>query len=278
MSATWIAEDARREGYSPFGHLACVLDAKIFGMFTCYFDEAGGKDHGFIAVCGYIAPEDRWRGFETEWNLILKRFDVPYLHMLEYAHSTGPYRKWKGDEKTRAEFMEELTGIIRNTAERGFLCRVSYADFAAVDADYRLTEAAQSPYAMAARFVIAMGNNFVRARGYDLSTIQYVFEAGHSDAPGLLKVAQRSGPNPIPIPIFKYGRDTAVERGLVQLQAADHFAYELRKASVDHPDAFTAPEAFRKSFRAIFQVPSDQGNYGEAELRQFCVDANIQPR
>jgi hypothetical protein len=276
MSA--VIQAGTEPGYSAFAHLAWILGGGRYGMFTCYCDEAGGADHGFVVVCGYIGTVDSWRGFEREWNITLAQFGVPYLHMLEFAHSTGPFQKWKGDAKTRADFMSELTGIIRNTAERGFLCKVSYADFAAVDRDYLLRKTVHSPYAMAARFVIAMANNVVRARGHEPSAVQYVFEAGHSDAAGLLKVAQRSGPNPMPLPVFKYSRDTPAEKGLVQLQAADHFAYELRKAIVDHPDAFTRAEEFRKSFQAIFPVRVDQGNYGESELRQFCVDARIPPR
>jgi hypothetical protein len=37
-------------------------------MFRCFFDEGGGEDHGFIAVCGYVASFEQWKRFETEWK------------------------------------------------------------------------------------------------------------------------------------------------------------------------------------------------------------------
>lgn len=265
--------------YSPFNHLLYSINArrpdKLFGMFTCYFDESGGSDHGFIAVCGFIASVERWQAFEVAWREMLVKYDLPYLHMKEFAHSNGPYREWKGNEQERARFLIEATAIIQQTVLHGFLCRVSFADFAAVNREYLLGEYAHSPYALAGRFCIAQANKWVGQQGRTLRDVQYVFDYGGPDAGGLVAITQRDG---LHIPSFDPSRDTENMAGMVQLQAADFFAYELRKAVVDHPDLYTRPEEFRKSFQALFSIDVDQGNYGEAELREFCVTAHIPER
>jgi hypothetical protein len=77
------------------------------------------------------------------------------------------------------------------------------------------------------------------------------------------------------IPAFRSSRDKEYEAGFVQLQAADYFAYEMRKAVVDHRDPMTKPESFRKSFQAFFGCEVDQGNYREQELLDLCDGAKI---
>jgi len=65
---------------------------------------------------------------------------------------------------------------------------------------------------------------------------------------------------------------------MVQLQAADFLAYEMRKAVVDHRDPFTKPKEFRKSFQAFFSCDVEQGNYREEQLTELCVSAKIPVR
>jgi len=120
-AASIPVETANSQGLrSPFDHLCMSVRMdrpdNIFGMFyTSYFDESGGLDHGFIAVCGWLASVERWQRFEKEWKLLLSFHDVPYFHMKELAHFNGPYEKWLGKVITspRTEFLKEAAGIIR---------------------------------------------------------------------------------------------------------------------------------------------------------------------
>jgi hypothetical protein len=265
--------------YSAFNHILHSTGANkqgsFFGMFTCFFDESGGEDHGFITVCGYVAPVEAWEKFEAQWKEMLALHKVPYLHMKEYAHFKGPYAKWRNDAVARAQFLKDAASIIGGIVNRGFLCRVSYTDFEVVNQQYYLQETAYSPYALAGRFCIAQANLWVRKSGASLREIDYVFEAGGPDAPGLVASTQKTK---LHIPSFRPSRDTENEAAVVQLQAADYFAYEVRKAIVDHPDIYTPPDIFRKSFQAIFDVEVDQGNYGVAELMELCADFSIPKR
>jgi hypothetical protein len=245
-------------------------------MFTCYFDEAGGKDHGFIAVCGYVASVEEWQQFEANWKHMLADHQVPYLHMLGCAHFKGPYKKWEKNPDDRAAFIADAARVIRDTVRCGYLCAVHYADFDNVNQRYELRERLSSPYALAGRFCIGRANTWMKGSGRALSEIDYVFEDGGPDVSGLARVVQEAK---LQIPSFRPSRDTRIQDATVQLQAADLFAYELRKAVVDHGhNPFTSPERFRKSFQALFDVDVEQGNYHEAELIDLCEIASISKR
>ena len=263
--------------YSMFNHLSSGLKSdRVFGMFRCFFDEGGGEDHGFIAGCGYVASVEQWKRFEAEWKKMLAEHRVPYLHMRQLAHFKGPYEKWKNDENGRIAFLPDAGAIVCESANYGFLCAAPYADFEKVNREYYLAENFHSPYALAGRFCIARANVWMERSGRSVKEIDYVFDKGGPDIAGLVELMQRSDSR---IPSFKPSRDTESEVGMVQLQAADYFAYELRKAIVDHSDdPYTRPEEFRKSFQAIMNVYVDQGNYREAELVELCNMSGIHKR
>jgi hypothetical protein len=266
--------------YSAFEHLCLSIGmaapGNLFGMFTCYFDESGGADHGFITVCGWVASVERWQRFDVEWKSMLAAYDVPYFHLKELAHFRGPYSKWRGPRvEERDAFFKESSRIICETVEHGFLCAVYYEHFRKVNERFQLKEHQRSPYALAGRFCIAGANAWMEAQGRSLREIDYVFEDGGPDVGGLAELAKRSK---LKIPKFGPSRESADQAAMIQLQAADYFAYEIRKAIVDHPDKFTKPEEFRKSFQALFGCDVDQGNYGEQELLNLCEGAQIPHR
>jgi len=243
-------------------------------MFQCFFDEGGGEDHGFIAVCGYVASVEKWKRFEADWKRMLALHQVPYLHMKQLAHFKGPYQKWKNDENGRVAFLRDAGAIVCGSADYGFLSAVWYSDFLKVNQQYYLAENFHSPYALAGRFCIARANLWMRDFGRSVKEIDYVFDRGGPDVAGLAELMQRSN---LQIPSFKPSRDTEAEAGMVQLQAADYFAYELRKAIVDH-SSDAKPEEFRKSFQAIMDVSVDQGNYREFELIDLCEASGVSQR
>jgi hypothetical protein len=242
-------------------------------MFEIYCDESGGADHGFIAVCGWLASVERWRRFETEWKVMLAAYDVPYLHMKEFAQFKGPFDKFQQVNRSpRIDFVKDATRIIREAVEFGFVCVVNYEDFRKVNSRFQLKESVRSPYALAGRFCIARSNVWVKQNGYSLRDVAYVFEDGGPDMGGLVEVTKQAG---LHIPTFSPSRDTETQLGIVQLQAADFLAYEMRKAVVDHRDPFTKPEFFRKSFQEFFSCDVEQGNYREEQLVDLCETAKI---
>ena len=244
-------------------------------MFWSFFDESGGADHQFIAVCGWLAEREAWQSFEAEWKAMLEHYGVPYFHMKEIAQFRGPFVKWYSKRDEREEFMKEATRLIRETVKMGVLVVVRYDAWRKLNLRYDLERQWRSPYVLAGRFCIGRATSWVRKQGFTERDVQYFFDGGGPDMGGLVELAKRDG---LHIPAFHSGRDTETEYGLIPLQAADFLAYEVRKAVVDHPDKFTRPEQFRKSFQAFFNCDVDQGNYGERELQELCEALNVPER
>ncbi len=90
--------------------------------FRGYFDESGKendpklKDSACV-VAGYVTHRDSWADTEKRWMGVLSQFNLPYMHMKEFAHSEKdtPFESWRGDEKRRAALINALTGVISNS-------------------------------------------------------------------------------------------------------------------------------------------------------------------
>lgn len=86
-------------------------------MLRIYLDDSGKSDNpteSITCIAGAISPLQAWKELEREWSEVLCRFDVPYLHMKEYAHSVpgSPFEKWKGNEEVRTAFLSSLMDIM----------------------------------------------------------------------------------------------------------------------------------------------------------------------
>src|SRR5258707_733544 len=87
-------------------------ETTLFAMVRFVADGSAGEHYNVVA--GWAAPVGFWDQAEIDWTLALAKFDVPYFHMREFAHSIGPFAKWKGKEGTRRRFLETLAEIIRD--------------------------------------------------------------------------------------------------------------------------------------------------------------------
>lgn len=214
---------------------------------TVYLDEAGGEDEGFTVVCGWISTVARWERFEIDWKLLLASNNLPYFHMKEFSQSTGPFRKWRDAEETRRRFISDAAEIIRETIERGLISSVSHRIFQTADARLLISETLSTPYALAGRACVA--SEFA-------PDVEFVFEDGGPDKGGLLSAMNVE--YKLPDPIFRPSRDIRdkkgnVRRGIVQLQAADLLAYEVRKHRREF--ANRTGRAPRRSLYEILKIP-----------------------
>jgi hypothetical protein len=85
----------------------------VVAVIRAYFDNSGTQDdpqHSWLTVGGYLANEGGWETFESAWAANLAAFDLPYLHMKEFAHFLPPFEKFKTDEASRRRF---LTGCVK---------------------------------------------------------------------------------------------------------------------------------------------------------------------
>jgi hypothetical protein len=223
-------------------------------MLSCYLDEAGGDDTGFTVVCGWISTVACWERFEIDWKLFLASFNVPYFHMKEFSHSTGPFKKWKNCEGIRAHFLRDAAEIILSHVQGGILVNVHHGIFKDANRRIMLKETLSSPYALAGRACVAQVDKHT---GY--KDVEYVFEDGGPDKGGLQAAMGKEFR--LPDPIFKPSRDIKDKRGnlrngLVQLQAADFLAYEIRKNRVEVENKTGHPT--RESLRSILRLEDMQ--------------------
>lgn len=86
-------------------------------VLTSYLDDSGSYEDPMCRICcvaGCVSPEDSWNDLITEWNAVLIKYEVDYLHMKEYAHSppNSQFSSWKGDENKRQSFLSDLMDIV----------------------------------------------------------------------------------------------------------------------------------------------------------------------
>jgi hypothetical protein len=250
-------------------------------MFACYFDASGGKDIGVTIVSGWIGQILQWDLFDADWRILLAKYNVPYFHMREFAHSKGPFETWKGEENKRTNFLRLAAETIASRAHHGFTCVVEHDTYAKVDAEYELSESVGNPYSMAARDCIAHANIWLRKAERGIP-VQYVFDEGDPGQGLLVRIIKKhnkyASPNDaIDIPTFRPSRDRqGGAKGLTQLQAADFAAYEYLKAYRLGEDELLYK--YRKSIRALSKIPAWAGRYTNTDIITMCERAGIKKR
>lgn len=296
LATTYLTNHTQSVQNTPVGivcsgvleHLARSIGAyfreNLFGMFafTGYFDASGGKDAEITSVAGWMATIGEWEHFETDWRILLAKYDLPYFHMKEFAHSTGPFKDWKGEDNKRQNFMRLAVDVIRSRVHWGVACGVEHDVFKKVNAEYRLAEAVGNEYSFAARDCMAQANKWVRKVQTGIQ-VNYVFDEGDRGAGRLVDIVQRHNlaiPNDdrrqLSIPIFKPSRDKGERKGLVPLQAADFAAYEYLKAY--RIGEFAPLYRHRKSMLALAKIPSWSGIYTRDDLVKLCRRSGISKR
>jgi hypothetical protein len=235
-------------------------------MFTGYFDDSGGADHGFTTVCGWTASLEEWRRFAEQWRTLLAMAKIPYFTMKHCAHWKGPFEPWKRDPDVRARFLEVACRIIQENVRYGFASVVDHEAYEKVNLSYTLREWTKSPYALAG-FTCARSLNAWARGNYPKEPFEVVYEDGTDGQGGLIDLMRAElGLMPIFRPSRPMGRVPAV----VQLQAADFLAYEVRKVKVDDPDELRPIEKHRKSLLGLISEASNWVQYTEDDLIQTC--------
>lgn len=284
---------------STFTHLArAVLGIRyhskesLFAMMTCYFDESleewtdeGGKPRKFTFVCGYVASVEQWEGFEVEWRKYLDSYEIQDFHMTDYCSFSGEFKKWKGDKftTTRTKFMQEASEIVRKFARYGFVSMLSHGIFNDVNRVYKLEEACGSPYGVVGRACADMAWAR-RAKLFSAEKdMEYVFEDGGPDKGGLSRAMTDLCPA-FPDPIFKPGKTQKPtpkypegRNAVLQLQAADYLAYEIRKLFADQIKAKPV-RGVRLSFKALTPIHTAKNMLTDKSLRAMCEQLGIELR
>lgn len=100
-------------------------------ILRAYFDDSGDEENQQIvasSLCGYIGKLEDWQYFEKEWQAILKKHDVPYLHMKEFAHFRKHFAKYKKDSDGRIKLLKDLIKVIHDSQLNGIVSGVDLND------------------------------------------------------------------------------------------------------------------------------------------------------
>jgi hypothetical protein len=252
-----IARSVWGRGYSEKG---------LFAMLTCYFDDAGGKDHGFTLCAGWVSTIERWREFEWMWNDLLRVYKIPYFTMKECAQWKGHFAAWKSTPEVRDKFIRTAAMIIKQTAMRGFSTIVPHEPYRKVNLEYTLKEFSRSEYAFAGFDCVRQALKW-RDFYHPKEPIEFVFHAGTKGRGGLSSLVEEELRY---IPIFRASCEKEGENPTIQLQVADFLAYEVRKIRVDDPDEIRPIERQRMSIRFLVSIPNDWSEYYENDLIETC--------
>jgi hypothetical protein len=273
--------------YSPLAHIGRTIwlgnfsPENMFVMLSAFYDDAGGADHGFTVVSGWVSTLERWERFDVDWRLILARYDLPYFSMKECSQFSGPFKKWKNCLGTRTNFLRDAAAIVKAYALHGFGNIVLHREFDAVNRLYTLKEHVGSPYALAGYMCVKQTHEWALKNDYEGWKIAYVFDQGTPKSGTLHTLMEREERG---APFFRSPRDVYVDgavqqKALTPLQAADFLAYEIRKIKRDDPEELWPISRYRKSVRALVSVPAFWGQFMEGDLEALCrTHPKIKPR
>jgi len=215
-------------------------------MLRAYFDRSEVPKYGVLAVGGWLTTVERWERFEQNWREVLDSFGVSHLHMTDYESGHEEFQGWIPAKK--AEFMQRLIGVLRQTDPLGVSVALLKSDFDALLPKDQQKEA--PAYAVCAVNAIGAMMRWVKNKGSS-QPIASVFEAGDEGVgkivDGIAKARKRSAEfdkRLLSLSLEKKGN-------MWGLEAADFLAYEAAKYLPRHVGL--DPTSPRKSLLRLLQ-------------------------
>ncbi len=237
---------------------------------VCAFDASGDEASQLImVVAGFISSAGDWADFSKLWVERLQRDGLSYMHMKEYAHSTGQFAHgWKGDGKRRDALLADLMSIIKSHAYRKFGIVVRNDTFRATVSSETQKDWHLNAYSLAGRSCAKQVNQWAMEEKYR-SPIELVFEKGDQ---GAGKLHHRLVEDGYGAPSFKPKKDEVTPEGLaipsfVPLQAADFLAYEIFLEVTRDIRGSEIPQ--RWGMNQFEGMLGDIGTYKVEDLSQF---------
>jgi hypothetical protein len=193
-----------------------------------YSDDSGDADdpnNSVISVAANFCKAE-WSKFEVDWSAVLRRFDVPYLHMREWAHPDNPVYKHLRATEPQALFFDSLVKVINDHIRYSAGASVNIHDLRRFNEEMGLD---LEPYAFALYATIIELRKVERDAEIDL-IIDNLNRARHN-----IKLAERYARSDsfdlkidsIEIEPLKKGETF---RTVLPIQAGDFFAWEARKS------------------------------------------------
>lgn len=195
-------------------------------VLTAAVDVSIDQKRKFLVMAGFVCSAGRWGDFDGEWRDRLGRDGLSCFHMVDFAHSTGAFKKFKGDEPRRTALLGDLLEIIRGHAYRKFgvaIVTEAFGDTSTESREYF----APTQIAMAGRFLWSQIEAWRLREKYQLS-VELVFEDGDIGKGSLMRtIKELAGTDPIFRP--KYDLPEKGKQAFTPLNASDILAYETMK-------------------------------------------------
>jgi hypothetical protein len=207
-------------------------------QFHAYFDASGSSDDPAISVltvAGYIAADEDWARFDTEWQAVLNRYGVTCLHMRNYTPSRREFEGWDKDEPKRKQFIADLASVVGRHTREHFSINLFLDDYRLADERYKLREFAP-PYVLAAQFVAGDAQKWMSLHQPENSFLA-IFEKGDTDQHRVRDLFTKWGLNLQKDPEFlskQLTKDNRTGLSTLPLQACDLLAYEQNKLLTDY--------------------------------------------
>ena len=250
----------RNFAYSSIQHLVHALfinqeprHSHLMILLTAFFDASSSEiGNRIITVAGFVSTKAKWLRFEREWNEVLKRYGVPYLHMKEFAHSRGAFADWKGKESQRKEFLIALLKVAKKGVNKGFGHSVFLDDFEEVNQAFTLKESWGNAYSLVSMAAVTRALEW-KNRHFPNDPILLIFESGDAGSHHLDRCLNLQGLEYAFIP-KKVNRDGKAIYN-VGFQIADFAAWENRAAILRMTE--DPLKDLRQSFEALYkQIPA----------------------
>jgi hypothetical protein len=246
-------------------------------MITAYFDGSGSPETRFVSVGGLVSTIDKWLLFTQKWEECLEAFDVPCLHMKDYAHSKRAFSGWKYDEPRRRRFLKALMQVIEEYIDWTAAASVSMDGYSCVDAKRCLSEFMR-PYTFVFSSAVTSIMHWASAENRDSNQFAYLVEKGDNDQEDVNRCWRRDFPNTRISPIFLEKCDilpgSETWEPIRPFEACDLIAYENLKGNIaiEQAGGEISIDRLRQPLQRMQRLPgaSDWLTAHASELEKVC--------
>ncbi len=193
-------------------------------FFDAYLDESGTHNGAiYTTVAGAIAKRSSWYSLETQWQAMLRKFNVKYFHATDLNCFGGEYREWKDDK--RREFFSMIFKILKSEPITPIAISVNIDIFNKVKTEF--PDISLTPYQFCCEMCLREIVFFAKKKR-KMNPVSVIFEAGQkTNSLGLHWIKQGLSVDEL---VRKYkisGFSFHPKGDMPALQIADLIAYEL---------------------------------------------------
>ena len=224
----------------------------VLVLFESYFDEScTERSDGVQAVSGYVISSVNVPLMLTAWEAVLRQYDLPYFHMVECAHSSEKFRKYRevNDRNTPAVIARQMIEIIKAHVEFGITIVFNPKVFKGFPngSENKYKELYVSVVQQIAMYTATCIGAYGRGQGHKLAL---TFEAGHKQEKlAGVSLSAVMGKLFLRTEIISTSFQTKTSSPL--LQAADILAWH----STTHIKGCINGRNIRKDFKSLLEAP-----------------------